>query len=320
MSKLVFPDVFFDECALCAKSSDLQVSHIIPSFVVRWFRESSATGHLRFAEAPNVRVQDCLKLRMLCKSCEQLFSSWEKNFSEKCFVPINDGRAERLQYEAWMLKFVTSISWRVLCTFTAIGELSEYPSKIRSAANKALIEWSSFLLGNQPHLSRYKQHMYIAGVIEDTTIRDVPPNINRYLTRTVDCDVAHNGHSAFVYSKLGKFIVFGIINTHKPRYWKGTHLNTNYGHLGDKDVEIPPGILKYMFGRARLSAARYAHISESQREKIRQSYEKNIDRAAASDTMHAMHHDVFLFGKKAFEFTQPTMGTKKTESDDENKD
>ena len=45
---------------------------------------------------------------MLCKSCEQQFSTWEKAFAEKCFVPLNSGNARDVRYGPWMLKFASS--------------------------------------------------------------------------------------------------------------------------------------------------------------------------------------------------------------------
>ena len=122
LSKLVFK-----QCALCASTSELQASHIIPGFVFDWLRDTSATGHFRSSQIPDLRVQDGLKPRMLCKSCEQLFSTWEKAFAEKCFVPLNSGNVRDVRYGPWMLKFATSVSWRVLRLFAANDGLAGFP-------------------------------------------------------------------------------------------------------------------------------------------------------------------------------------------------
>jgi hypothetical protein len=50
-------------CRLCGEMKELQESHILPGFVYRWMKETSATGYLRFAQQPNLRVQDGVKLR-----------------------------------------------------------------------------------------------------------------------------------------------------------------------------------------------------------------------------------------------------------------
>ena len=301
------PQLVFDQCALCAGSSDLQASHIIPGFVIDWFRETSATGHFRFSQSPNRRVQDGLKPRMLCWNCEQLFSSWEAKFAGQCFVPINDGRVSNVTYGPWMLKFVTSVSWRVLRMFAANGSLSGFPKHVESQINDALHEWAQFLLGHQPDPGPHEQHMFVVDVVEGTSITNAPPNISRYLARAIDLDVARNQDSAMSYAKMGKFVLFGFVAMKYPRRWKGTRLNVQQGRFGERDIELPSGVRDFIFERARLAAEKYSQVSERQQTKIRQSYERDLDRAARSETFRAMHHDVLMFGSGAFEATQPTI-------------
>ena len=302
------PQLVFDQCALCAGSSDLQASHIIPGFVIDWFRETSATGHFRFSQSPNRRVQDGLKPRMLCWNCEQLFSSWEApNFAGQCFVPINDGRVSNVTYGPWMLKFVTSVSWRVLRMFAANGSLSGFPKHVESQINDALHEWAQFLLGHRPDPGPHEQHMFVVDVVEGTSITNAPPNISRYLARAIDLDVARNQDSAMSYAKMGKFVLFGFVAMKYPRRWKGTRLNVQQGRFGERDIELPSGVRDFIFERARLAAEKYSQVSERQQTKIRQSYERDLDRAARSETFRAMHHDVLMFGSGAFEATQPTI-------------
>ena len=178
-----FPQLAFDQCVLCANSSDLRASHIIPGFVVDWLRNTSATGHFRLSENPNLRIQDGLKPRMLCSNCEQMFAPWEKTFAEKCFVPINRGSVPSIRYGPWMLKFSTSVSWRVLRLFKAAGLLSEAPGDVQVQVDLALRAWKLFLFGERPHPGRHEQHMILADVIESSSDPDLPTNMNRYLTR-----------------------------------------------------------------------------------------------------------------------------------------
>ena len=64
------------ECRLCRLSDDLRESHIIPSFVFKWLKKTSATGYLRFAEGDAASKQDGVKIPLLCGTCEQRLSSW----------------------------------------------------------------------------------------------------------------------------------------------------------------------------------------------------------------------------------------------------
>ena len=295
----------FDRCALCAQSSDLQASHIIPSFVFHWLRDSSATGHIRFSETPNMRVQDGWKPRMLCRDCEQRFAVWEKAFAENCFVPILKEDVQQIRYRPWMLKFATSVSWRVLCAFMAIDGLLGFPEHQVASANKALNEWGRFLLDERPHPGRHEQHMFLVDVIESASVPNMPANLGRYLARAIEVYVAHTNDSVISYAKMGQFVLFGFIAMPNPRRWKGTKLNANKGIFGVQDIEIPPVIGDFMMDRARVTATKYSKISGPQHDKIRKSFERDLDRAAKSGSFRAMHHDVLLFGKEAFELTQP---------------
>ena len=311
LSKLVFK-----QCALCASISELQASHIIPRFVFDWLRDTSATGHFRSSQIPDLRVQDGLKPRMLCKSCEQLFSTWEKAFAEKCFVPLNSGNVRDVRYGLWMLKFATSVSWRVLRLFAANDGLAGFPDHIMTEIDDTLREWSLFLLGDRPHPGRHEQHMFVADVVEHASVANMPPNISRYLAREIDAYVAHIQDSPITYAKMGKFVLFGFIAMEHPRRWKGTKLHVRHGLFGQRDIELPSDLRDFIFARARLMAEKYSQISEKQHANIRESYEKDPDRAAQSETLRAMHHDVSMFGKSAFEATQT--GTLKRTKKSEN--
>ena len=295
----------FKQCALCASSSELQASHIIPGLVFDWLRSTSATGHFRSSQIPDLRVQDGLKPRMLCKSCEQLFSTWEKAFAETCFVPFNSGSARDVRYGSWMLKFATSVSWRVLRFFVANDGLAGFPEHIMAEIDDTLRAWSLFLLGDSPHPGRHEQHMFLADVVEHASVSHAPHNLSRYLARAIDPCVAHTQDSVITYAKMGRFVLFGFVAIKHPRRWKGTKLHVRHGQFGQCDIELPSDIGDFIFDRARLAAEKNSQVSQRQLAKIRKSYEQDPDRAVQSETVLAMHHDVSMFGRSAFEATQP---------------
>ena len=54
------------QCRLCGAVSELQESHVLPAFIYRWLRDTSANGHMRSGEMPNKRIQDGHKRYWLC--------------------------------------------------------------------------------------------------------------------------------------------------------------------------------------------------------------------------------------------------------------
>ena len=206
--------------------------------------------------------------------------------------------AREVRYGPWMLKFATSVSWRVLRLFAANDGLAGFPKHIMTEVDNTLREWSLFLLGDKPHPGRHEQHMFVADIVERTSVTDAPPNISRYLARAIEPYVAHAQDSAITYAKMGRFVLFGFVAIKHQRRWKGTKLHVRHGHFGQRDIELPSDIGDFIFGRARLVAKTYSQISGKQLAKIKKSYEQDLDRSAQSDTLRAMHHECIVVRKE----------------------
>lgn len=134
-----------DQCRLCLQSKELQESHIIPRFVYSWLRETSATGHMRITHTPNLRVQDGVKRKLLCWDCEQLFGGWEKQFADSIFYPYQEESTVPLRYTQFLLKFATSLAWRVLLFHCEESQLSHYSEEQLIQAEKVGEVWREFL-------------------------------------------------------------------------------------------------------------------------------------------------------------------------------
>ena len=52
-------------CALCKDETNLKESHLIPKFVGKWLKRTSATGYLRDIKNINKRQQDIFKEYLL---------------------------------------------------------------------------------------------------------------------------------------------------------------------------------------------------------------------------------------------------------------
>ena len=148
------------KCRLCGSDAELQRSHIIPAFVFRWLRESSATGHIRLGDEPNRRVQDGWWRRWLCPCCENLLGSTERQFSQQIFRPVVEDRLEHIKYGHWLLKFCVSLSWRVLCWFQDEDQFDDYSEEDRTLLDQTTITWKKYLLGHSADiLGTFRQHI-----------------------------------------------------------------------------------------------------------------------------------------------------------------
>jgi len=289
-------------CRLCGATKELQESHILPGFVYRWMKETSATGYLRFGEQPNLRVQDGVKVPLLCADCEQRFNQWETQFANRIFHPMTQSNTRRASYGPWLLLFCASVSWRVLVYFVDGKHIGHVPHSLLPSVESAEATWRGFLLGNRPRLQPHEQHIWpmAGGILETYTHSEMPTNINRYLFRTPEMSIGSNDRDAFTYSKLGPFIILGFIAMPRPKQWVGTKVNVQGGTLGPRRYTMPKEFWDFISGRADRAATLQRRISEKQTAKIAEMYKANLDRATQSDSMRVMHQDVKLFGSRAF--------------------
>src|ERR1700683_5483083 len=144
-------------CALCDGEGELRDSHVVPAFVAKWIKETSATGYLRGYQVPNQRMQDLPTTSLLCDECEQRFSVAEKKFAEMIFRPFTDGRS-RFPYQDWLLYFATSLSWRCLASSNGEG-LQDHPEH-RAAVDRAKEAWADFLLGRTDNVGPYRFNLF----------------------------------------------------------------------------------------------------------------------------------------------------------------
>ncbi|MBI2470715.1 MAG: hypothetical protein HYV59_05660 [Planctomycetes bacterium] len=287
-------------CQLCRKSKILRESHIIPNFVFKWLKDTSATGYLRPGSNPNKRSQDGVKQYLLCDDCEQLFGNWENKFKNSIFLPLSHGKANKFSYSSWLLKFAVSISWRVLASCFK-QDLSRFSTIHLDKANKALEVWREFLLDKRPHPDKYQQHILPMDLIENHNDPNMPTNINSYILRSVDMDVVWFKKRAFVYSKMCRVIILGFIDEDRPNYWEGTKIHVHKGIVGETlRYRIPENFIAYLKDRTNKVRSSLEGISEKQWDRIEQTYSKDMDRAMASETLKATYQDVKMFGDKAF--------------------
>lgn len=302
-------------CRLCKRDAVLQESHIIPKFVTRWLKDSSATGYLRASPAINRRSQDGLKAPLLCTDCEGRFSQWESEVAKRIFYPFNKDRPKSLAYDPWLLKFAVSVSWRSLTDYIDATNISGYSKEALQLIEKALGAWSEFLLDRRAHPGPFEQHMMLLDSIESTSsLRNLPPNMNRFMIRGTHMNLVYSqGQPAFIFTKMGRMALFGFIGIAYPRRWKGTKIHLREGYVGG-DISVPSQLLEYLTECARKAHEQYSSISPRQKEVIAEALRRNPDRAAASETFEAMDHDVRLFGETAFLETDPKS---ETETDSE---
>lgn len=294
------PDLHLETCALCHGDGPLCESHIIPSFVFDWLRESSATGYIRVGIAPNRRVQDGPKARLLCAHCEARLSVWEKKTAECLFKPYHRDTSTVVAYESWLVKFCASVSWRVLFVYRVSG-LRNFSADQLALVDQALAVWSDLMFDRVTNPGEFELHLLPLDVIEAAEGCDLPPNMNRYLARAVQMDAVRSPSSAFVYAKMCKIVVLGFMQMRDPRKWQGTRVAIKRGTLKSGSSVVPVGFCQFLIDCARGMSRMQAALSKRQKTKIAETMRADIDRTAQSESFTAVSYDVEMFGDRAFD-------------------
>lgn len=288
-------------CRLCKQETELAESHIVPSFVYRWLKESSVTGHFRFGETVNRRVQDGIKTYLLCSDCEKLFGVWENAFAQEIFVPLHEGRKVSA-YGPWLLKFCVSISWRILTYFKECLDLDHFSEDLLRSADNALDVWQEVLLDKRPHPDRCEQHMLpLRGFIADRSDPELPSNFNRYVSRSIDIDAACSKSQAYVYAKMCRILLIGFIEMNNRERWRDTKIHVKNGTLEKQHYRIPIDIRNFMYYKARRMQKIGRTMSGRQWGKVGQDYRRNLDKFPNSEMFNAITQDFILFGDDAFD-------------------
>lgn len=290
------------KCNLCLKDNvELQLSHVIPKFVWRWFKKTSP-GKLRTSQEPNKRIQDGPKAYLLCTDCEQSLGNWENLFYEKLFLPLHNPKpvTEAIPYGPWALKFAVSISWRVMKFFEVDNPNSHLTPVQKQLEVQAMETWRKFMLSEVENPDIFSQHLIPVDVIQSYQGPNISPFLNRYFLRSVHIDVIATKKSAHVYTKICRLIIFGRIHEKQPRQWKGLQLKLKKGTVKLGKYHLPPGIVEYWNTKADETQKALNSISPRQQEKLDKNFEENIDDYIGSEVFRAMEYDIYHSGDEAF--------------------
>ncbi|HEY2498171.1 MAG TPA: hypothetical protein VGK24_13995 [Candidatus Angelobacter sp.] len=265
-------------CALCLKERELRQSHIVPAFVGRYLKETSATGFVRGVENPNLRVQDLKKIPLLCGECEQLFSRWEKEFNDSAFPIIQGDNYKDLRYDSWLLNFAVSLNWRVLLSLkhSLIKENPHFADKVEKTAEA----WRQFLFGENKQPGS-EHHLFVFSV--PTRVPDAAhEKLLHYMLRSIDASAMLSNKRLGMYSKLLRSFFFSPIVPSSSTGWKNTRIHAGTGKLVSPQVISMPGFGDFI--NSRVAEAFAKPISENQQKKIADALLKNPERALGSES------------------------------------
>lgn len=179
--------------------------------------KETGTGYIRRIAAPNLRLQDGAKQRLLCGECEQCFSGPESYFASEVFRPMLAG-VRRVEYDNRLACFVVSLLWRALQRERneALAATCAHNEQFLQAEE----EWRSFLPGHGP-LARFS-HIHI--FVTDIAVANPPgvPKFNLYCARAFDATFFESNERCYVVSKFARFFFVAMLSPYVEADWIGT--------------------------------------------------------------------------------------------------
>lgn len=260
-------------CALCGKESELQLSHIIPKFVYRRFIKT-AVGKLRSGLNPNVPVQDGEKHYMLCKECEELFSSYETQFASKIFIPYQDASQKRFVYDSWLQYFMISVSWRSLY-LDLIDFVQHETGSVQSITSLVECEhiMRDFLLGKRFDTGIIENQIFFFDDVYrgSAELIKLNPHLNIRRGATSYTVIVDSNQAHYTFTNMMGILLFTLYGRREEETWTNTQVYDS-GIIEAKQQVIrshcADEILRVLEEVEKIRSS----ISEKQQEKINERY------------------------------------------------
>jgi hypothetical protein len=275
-------------CKLCDAPAPLQGSHLIPGFVARWIKETSATGFLRGFETPNRRAQDFPTRRLLCQNCEGRFSKAENLFSQRVFKPFHEEERSTFEYDGWFLYFAVSLAWRCLVTADP-NNLALYPQHAQAVAT-AEASMRNYLLERSARIGPYRFNLFFTptGV---TSTGPLPEGLSWYSLRGADMTPVYSQNKFATYVKLPGMFFWTSIVPPDPGGWQRTKVSRHGTFHSAKQVLSERGVFDFMLNRVETVFARISNVSPAQKGKIDDAIRRAPERVAQSRSLDAWLDD-----------------------------
>ncbi|UCE65114.1 MAG: hypothetical protein JSU85_09550 [Candidatus Zixiibacteriota bacterium] len=284
--------IYREKCRLCGEPSKLELGHIAPSFVIKYLKNTSITGYMRRSDEPNITFQDGEKHPLFCRNCENKFSSDENYFAKEVFFPYHKRILGPIKYDYRLGRFCILQAFRKIVYNEVItNKLSIYKPTIRKRLIKARDFFREFLMVGGKTQNEYSNHIIFANLIDNvgSNMPQLPPNINMYLTRSVDTAIVYSEkNKLFIYNKLCKIMILTFITPRKPRDYEGTRIY-GAGTLNPSrcDITLPVSILHFWIDRALKVNESQEKLTNAQQELIIKRFLKNEDRILNSECTEA---------------------------------
>ena len=149
---------------------------------------------------------------LLCGRCEDRFSVWESQFARDIFHPHVRGQARPVKYGPWLLKFATSVCWRVLENARRENQLVQLQERWSAEYADCREVWQNFLRDRRPDVGTHPLHLL--GWDGDVTDG-----------AAIAFEASCGDNAAWVHTQMGPLTVVGLIGGKSSHPGSGLCIN-----------------------------------------------------------------------------------------------
>ncbi|TGK92460.1 hypothetical protein EHQ30_13115 [Leptospira brenneri] len=297
-----------EECKLCLKQKKLENSHIIPSFVINWLKKTSLTGHLRNPNDSNRRIQDGQKIKLLCRDCEAIFSTYESQFNRKIFMPyvnnhmdlsgeiVKDGS---LKYDTWNLKFIISLQWRIFSlgmeNFIRADNDPNPHTELIKKTNEHFRRYLNSETTNTGNNNTYILFLRNINNYNNVKQLDLSPKLNHYLIRSYDASFIYNNSQLFYFSKIGPIAFITSILPNKLVGYPDSRVKLK-GAISVIQKWLNEDLNHFIFVKRPKQMDLLRKKTENQKAQIEKAIGQNLHRKNDTMTLHVTYSDFLRSG------------------------
>jgi len=272
-------------CKLCQNNDDLRDSHILPRFLGKYLKDTSATGFLMAVDSEGnpSRSQDLHKMKLLCDGCESILNEAETFFANTIFHPFNQGNLKVIPLDDRLAKFAVSVSLRALWVMQIAGH--PLIEKWEDTLGELEREWRNYLLGSLDFVKgKNSHHILLCNETLLATGLRANPDLIYNIMRSSAYYLFDKYEKSYVFANLAGVQVISMIHPSELPVSQGTKVypDQTFGVMRPAGIGWG-GYFQNLLELARRLDAASGRRSEVQRERTEGAMKRDPERVARSE-------------------------------------